>query len=136
SLVFGVPDGFKEATHEILVDLERDAFDLVRVWSQLAPVDRPRFRKLPRDTRKSELPEAQDLRRWATIRAMLSGDLAEPSRVLLPDHQDHNLTLRPDMELLAAFYESSEAWGKLLEVLYAQEEMAPTNNERITLCLE
>jgi tetratricopeptide (TPR) repeat protein len=134
ALVQGLPEALRAHAQAMLPTLDTSETELTRIWGLFFPELRPS--PLPELLRKSVDPDAQDLRRWVTIQCLLSGESCEPSLLLLPEISKHALTLRPDLELLAAYFELGETHAKLLEVFAAQEEMAPNEAERAALSLE
>ncbi len=121
SVVLNIPEEIKQRSHEILCQL--NDMELARkLWAMLPPAKRPDYRKIPAEILKHPSGAAQDLRRWAVICALLNGNVSDPTDRLLPDDRDENLSYRPDLELLAAYFERSENWEKLLEVLNVQEQ--------------
>ncbi len=121
AVVLNFPDEIEERAKEVLAQLPD--MELARtLWAYLPPAKRPDFNKLPLDILQHPSREAQDLRRWCTISRFLSGQTTDPTDYLLPDDRDDSLSYRPDLELLAAYFERFEQWEKLLEVLNVQEK--------------
>ncbi len=121
AVVLDIPDEIRDRVHEVLCQLSN--LDQARqLWASLSPSKRPDYRKIPAEILRHPSRDAQDLRRWVTISNLLNGVISDPTDVLLPDDRDEGISYRPDLELLAAFFERFENWEKLLEVLNVQEE--------------
>ncbi|MBO5753173.1 MAG: tetratricopeptide repeat protein [Proteobacteria bacterium] len=135
AVVLNMPEDIVKRAQEVLCHLN-DA-DLARqLWWSTSPAKRPSYRHLSADILSQASREAQDLRRWQVICRLLAGDIAEPTDHLLPDNRDDNLSYRPDLELLAAYFERFEKWSKLLEVLNVQEENTLNEAESIQIALQ
>lgn len=134
-MVLDMPQSLKERAHEVLLDLED--VDLARqLWVLLPISQRPSFKLLTHQLLDDPSHEGQDLRRWTVISSLLAGDVSDPTESLLPDNRDVAISYRPDLELLAAYFESSEKWLKLLEVLSIQEENTLNEQEKVQVILQ
>ena len=121
SIVLDIPEEIRERTLDVLCQLQD--LELARkIWASLSPAKRPDYNKLPAEILKHPSREGQDLRRWCAISRLLAGDTSDPTDRLLPDDRDDAISYRPDLELLAAYFERFENWDKLLQVLNVQEE--------------
>lgn len=136
SLAQGVPESVKDVSRELLISTSGDVDEVARCWGLFPIVDRPEPEMLPTEVRASASPEAQVLRRWSAVTHLETGAIEDPAGVLLPRENASELSLRADMELLAASYEQAEQWDKLIEVLLVQEELAPHHSELVHLNLE
>lgn len=129
------PPELRERAHAILCDLPAD--DTARsLWASLSPAQRPDVHCVSSSLLSGASHDAQDLRRWVSIQKLLQGDTTDPTQDLLPDDRDESLSYRPDLELLAAYFETFEKWYKLLEVLTVQEENTRNEQERIQVILQ
>ena len=138
SLVLGVPELLAARTEAELKQLDDTPEALASCWSLCPPARRPPHHALPASVRSLHTDEAQGLRRWSTLMALRAGMCTEPASVLLPPNEqdDLELSLRPDLELLATFYEQTRQPDMFLQVLAVQEEKAESNAERARLCIE
>lgn len=135
SVVLNMPDEIREEAQEVLCTLIET--DTARhLWAILPPSKRPDFRRLTPELLQDSSSDAQDLRRWHVLSRLLNGMVEDPTDELLPDNRDDSLSYRPDLELLAAYFEKFEQWYKLLEVLAAQEQNACNDDEYIQIVLQ
>lgn len=135
SLALDFPVEIADRSRETLCQLQD--IDLAKyIWTALAPAKRPAYNNIPKAILEDASHEAQDLRRWCTISRLLVGDISDPTGLLLPDDRDDNISYRPDLELLAAYFEKFEKWESLLEVLNVQEENTLNEQEAIQVTLQ
>ena len=135
AVVLELPEEIRPAAHEVLCQL--GDMDLARnLWANLMPASRPDYKRLPAEILTHASHEAQDLRRWCAISKLLDGNIEDPTDSLLPDNRDDSISYRPDLELLAAYFERFENWNKLLEVLNVQEENTLNEEESIQVTLQ
>ena len=120
-IAIDLPEIIRDRAQNLLCQLKD--LELARhIWASLSPARRPAFSKIQPGILKHPSSEAQDLRRWCTISNLLAGKTDDPTDMLLPDDRDESLSYRPDLELLAAYFERFEKWENLLAVLTVQEE--------------
>ena len=135
AVVLELPEETRAAAHEVLCQLTD--MDLARdLWANLMPASRPDYTRLPQEILDHPSHESQDLRRWCAISKLLAGNIEDPTNSLLPDNRDDAISYRPDLELLAAYFERFENWNKLLEVLNVQEENTLNEQESIQVTLQ
>ncbi len=135
AVVLELPEDIRSSAHEVLCQLQD--LDLARhIWANLMPASRPDYKRLPEEILNHPSHEAQDLRRWCVISRLLAGNIDDPTDSLLPDNRDDAISYRPDLELLAAYFERFENWNKLLEVLNVQEENTLNEQESIQVTLQ
>lgn len=135
SIVLNIPDDVREQAHDVLCGL-RDENAARKLWCALPPDKRPDFRRLDMSLLRDGSEQAQDLRRWRVISRLLAGFVGDPTDDLIPDARDESLSYRPDLELLASYFEKFEAWNKLLEVLAIQSEAPCNEQEYIQIILQ
>lgn len=135
SLALDFPDDIAERSRETLCQLQ-DLALAKRIWVALEPSKRPDYKHIPAPILADASHESQDLRRWCSISKLLAGDISDPTEQLLPDDRDENISYRPDLELLAAYFEKFEKWENLLEVLNVQEENTLNEQEAIQVTLQ
>lgn len=135
AIVLDMPSGLHaQATREIQkVDVP---MDVIRMWSSLPPARRPDFHLLRGELLEQPMHEAQDLRRWVVVSRLLSGDISDPTERLLPDERDEALAYRPDLELLAAYFETFEKWNEVLNVYEVQIANTRNEQEHIAIILQ
>ncbi|MFA5625300.1 MAG: hypothetical protein WC966_09650 [Bradymonadales bacterium] len=135
AIALSFPPEIRERAHEILCGLEPN--DETRMlWASLSPAQRPSIHRVHADLLTGSSHDAQDLRRWVSIQKLLEGKISDPTQELLPDDRDENMSYRPDLELLASYFEIFEKWHKLLEVLSVQEENTRNEQERIQVIIQ
>ena len=135
SIVMGNVEPLREQTTCELQKIE-DPDDVIRLWSTLSPSHRPDHRLLRGELLERPQHEAQDLRRWIVISRLLSGDISDPTERLLPDERDESLSYRPDLELLAAYFEKFEKWNEVLNVYDVQIGNTRNEQEHISIILQ
>ena len=135
AVVLNMPDEIIKRAQEVLCQL-KDTAQARKLWWATSPAKRPSYLKLTPNILADASREAQDLRRWQVICRLLAGDISEPTDHLLPDNRDENLSYRPDLELLAAYFERFEKWYQLLEVLDVQEENTLNETEIIQIAIQ
>ena len=135
AVVLDMPVSIRDRAQDVLCEL--DDLSLARqIWAELAPAQRPDYHRLKPEILNDVSHEAQDLRRWCAISKLLDGDTSDPADHLLPETPDEDISYRPDLELLAAYYEKFERWEKLLEVLHVQDDNSRNECERIQIALQ
>ncbi len=135
AIVTGMPAGLADPAKSILPVVPDPEVSL-QLWEMLSPAQRPSYLHLSPEILANPAPHVQDLRRWSALAALLAGDTIDPAKRVLPENKSSYLSLRPELELLAAYYEVTEAWPKVLEVLEVQIESAPSDPERAHALLQ
>ncbi|MBR4985423.1 MAG: hypothetical protein IKY83_06780 [Proteobacteria bacterium] len=135
SLALNFPDEIAARSQETLCQLQ-DLALAKKIWVALEPSKRPAYKNIPKQLLLDPSHEAQDLRRWASISRLLDGNISDPTDLLLPDDRCETISYRPDLELLAAYFEKFEKWENLLEVLNVQEENTLNEQEAIQVTLQ
>ncbi len=140
SVIMNIPDEIRPETLDVLNNIENSETAL-SLYAKLSPAKRPNFMQIRQDILALPSLEAQEMRRWCVISRLLNGDLSDPTDQLLPDAKDDELSYRPDLELLAAYYyEIAEAreskWQKLLAVYEIQEASSRNEEEHISIVLQ
>ncbi len=135
AVVMGAPEALHAQMTRELREID-EPLDVIRLWSTLSPSLRPDHHILHSEYLEQPIHEAQDLRRWCVISRLLAGDISDPTERLLPDERDESLSYRPDLELLAAYFEKFEKWNEVLNVYDVQIGNTRNEQEHIAIILQ
>lgn len=135
AIELNLPEEIQERALEVLCQISD--FNIAKhLWFALSPAQRPSYDKLPDACFDDDSADARQLKRWRAVSALLDGNIDDSVENLLPENKDDNVSYRPELELLAAYFEQLEAWESLLQVLGALEENMRNEHEIIQIILQ